>query len=320
MSLLTLDRLNVTYRGSGSAVHAVRDVSLTLNKETTYGVVGESGSGKSTLAHAILRLLPPSTEVTGQIFFGDTELLKLSEEAFNRLRWQKLAVVFQGAMNNFSPVHLIGEQLSDIYRVHRPHTPKHEIRDHILDLLRRVNLREDVYKAYPHELSGGMMQRVSIAAALMFHPELLILDEATTALDVVTERKILDEIMALEQEEKLSRLTITHDISVVATSCERMIVMYGGFIVEEGSVERLLQAPRHPYTQGLIRSFPSLETRKEEIAGIPGTLPDLSQPIPGCPFAPRCPYAAEICRTERPVMTATDDGRVMCHFPLEVNG
>lgn len=319
MSLLHLENLNVINHGSQNEVHAVRDVNLTLRSETAYGVVGESGSGKSTLAHAILRLLPKGAEVTGEILFDGTELTALSEQAFNRLRWTELAVVFQGAMNNFSPVHRIGQQLTDIYKVHRPHESKHVIRERILDLLARVNLRADVYRSYPHELSGGMMQRVSIASALMFHPKLLILDEATTALDVVTERKILDEIMALEKEEHLSRLTITHDISVVATSCERMIVMYGGFVVEEGAVQNVLQVPRHPYTRGLIDSFPSLENRSEEITGIPGTLPDLSQPIPGCPFAPRCPYATDLCRTQRPPLITTEDGSVLCHFPLEVD-
>ncbi|MFM9279142.1 ABC transporter ATP-binding protein [Paenibacillus jiagnxiensis] len=316
MALLQIRNLSVSYHTGSRAVTAVNGVSLEVEEQDSVGIVGESGSGKSTLAMAILRLLPSRTaRVEGEIIFGGQPLLKLGELELARLRWKELAVVFQKSMNSLSPVHRIGTQMADIYRLQEKGLNKKQLRERIIKLLESVRLPARVYDLYPHELSGGMMQRVSIALGLMHRPRLLILDEATTALDVVTQGQILREMMELERELRIARIMITHDMSVVAAACKKVAVMYAGHLVEFGPVQDVLRHPLHPYTKGLLRSLPSFKGAKDNIRGIPGSLPDLSSPVQGCVFADRCEHAMPVCRQVTPADTAYSvSRRAACHF------
>ncbi|MBQ9210634.1 MAG: ABC transporter ATP-binding protein [Clostridia bacterium] len=300
-------------------VHAVDGVSFPVEKGDSVGIVGESGSGKSTLGLALLRLLgEPTAEVRGEALLEGMDLLTLAEKDLQELRWRRMAAVFQKSMNALSPVHKIGKQMADVYRVHHPEASREQAKQRALETLRQVNLAERVYTSYPHELSGGMMQRVSIALSLLNHPDLIIFDEATTALDVVTQGQILKEIQYLERELGLTRLMITHDISVVAASCSHVAVMYAGRLMEYGPTAKVLRSPRHPYTQGLLRAYPSLRGEKTGMQGIPGALPDLKEEIPGCVFAPRCPWATEDCRQRRPEEVTIEAGwRASCPRAVE---
>ena len=318
MALLEIRDLCVDYLMQEGSVHAVDHVSLTLEEGSSLGLVGESGSGKSTLGMAILRLLPEKTaRVTGSAVFQGEELLTMPESRLRQVRWQELAAVFQKSMNALSPVHRIGNQMADVYRLHHPEADKAACRARVLEVLRQVDLAERVYKLYPHELSGGMMQRVSIALSLINHPRLVIFDEATTALDVITQGQILKEIQRLEKDLGLTRMMITHDISVVATSCTHVAVLYAGRLMEVGPAASVLRSPAHPYTAGLMAAFPSLTGEKKPLQGIPGSLPDLTQTIPGCVFAPRCPYATEACRAAQPPLETIEPGwQAACHHCL----
>ena len=317
MALLELKNVNVRYIMKDKKVHACQHVSLEIEEQDSIGIVGESGSGKSTLASAVLRLLPHRiTQVDGEILYNGKDLLKLTKDEMDALRWTDLSIVFQKSMSALSPVHKVGAQMEDVYRVHFPNADKNEIKQRVYDLFKVVNLSDRVYELYPHELSGGMMQRVSIALSLLHNPRLLVLDEATTALDVVTQSQILREIMSLEQNLNVTRIMITHDVSVVALTCKKIAVMYAGRLMESGETKDVLVNPQHPYTQGLLKSFPSFKGAKNDLRGIPGSLPDLSQDIPGCVFAPRCPFATEKCRTVEPELkTINEKGnwKVACH-------
>lgn len=268
------------------------------------------------MAMGMLRILPEnSIEMTGSALFMGKDLISISHEEMNRLRWKEIAVVFQKAMNALSPVHRIGTQIEDIYRVHEPRATKAEIHDRTMELLRMVNMPERVYRLYPHEMSGGMLQRVAIVISLLHSPKLLVFDEATTALDVVTQGQILEEVVAMEKTIEMTRIMITHDMSVVASSCRKVAVMYAGELVEIGMVRDVLKQPLHPYTQGLMSSFPSLKGEKKQLRAIPGFLPDLSDPPAGCAFASRCPHCTQQCLSQKPVLREMPDGRrVACHL------
>ncbi len=300
--LLEVNDLNITYKNKNNNVYAVKHVDFTIYQGDSLGIVGESGSGKSTLAMGILRLLPErTTEISGSAMFKERwDLLRISQKEMDALRWVDLAVVFQKAMNALSPVHKIRTMVEDIYRVHEPEASSEEIREIMIHLLKLVNLSERVYDLYPHEMSGGMLQRVSIAMSLLHSPSLLIFDEATTALDVVTQGQILTEIVNMEKVLNTTRIMISHDMSVIASSCNKIAVMYAGEILEIGLVANVMVNPKHPYTQALLRSFPSLKGHNDKLTSIPGSLPDLSQKNDDCVFAPRCPYAGPRCRREKP--------------------
>ena len=312
--LLTLENVNVSYVNKDKKVYAVRNVSFSIEKGDSLGIVGESGSGKSTLAMALLRLHNENlTEITGKALFSGKNLLEITQEEMNELRWQDISVVFQKAMNALSPVHRIGEQVEDIYHIHVPQASKKEIEERMIKLLKLVNLPERVYRLYPHEMSGGMLQRVAIAVSLLHDPKLVIFDEATTALDVVTQGQILEEVVQMEKEMDMTRIMITHDMSVVAASCNKVAVLYAGELMEVAYVKDIFKNPMHPYTQGLLNSFPSLKGECEVLHAIPGFLPDLSKPSEGCIFAPRCPHADDRCRREKPVQqTMKDTRQVAC--------
>ena len=314
-TLLSLRDVNVTYCNKQESVFAAKHVDLDLEEATSLGIVGESGSGKSTLAMALLRLLPEkSTKITGQALFEDKDLFRMTTEEYRRLRWKEIAVVFQKSMNSLSPVHRIREQILDIYQIHEPRATPAEIEERAKYLFSLVNLNPRIYDLHPHELSGGMLQRVSIAISLLFNPKLLILDEATTALDVVTQGQILKEIVAMEGNFHLSRIMITHDMSVISKSCTYVAVMYAGEMMEWGLTTNVLLKPQHPYTQGLMASFPDLKSESKILKSIPGFIPDLSLAYPGCVFAERCPHRMNICVNQKPAMMALGDGKVACHL------
>ena len=307
--VLSVKDLSVTYKNRHKEVYAVKNASFDIENGDALGIVGESGSGKSTLAMALLRLLPPHVGIaTGRADFLGKDLINLPEEDLHTIRWKELAVVFQKAMNSFSPVHKLSDQISDIYRIHHPKATKKEVYDRAMDLFRLVNLSERVYNLYPHELSGGMLQRVSIAVSLIHNPKLLILDEATTALDVVTQGQILEEIRRMEQTLNMTRIMITHDMSVVASSCNKVAVMYAGDLVEVGPVSKVLTTPSHPYTAGLLSSFPSLKGENAKLMAIPGNIPDLSKHYDRCIFAERCPKCTDQCKQTRPEMVTVEPG------------
>lgn len=256
MSILTVKDLNIEYITDTGNFKAVKDMNFSIEKKDAIGIVGESGSGKSTLAMCIMGLLDKQTaKITGEILYKNTDLLSISKKEMDQIRWQEIAFVFQKSMSALSPVHRIGDQLKTVYRVHDRKTKSETVKQNLLNILEKVQLNAQVYNQYPHELSGGMLQRVSIALSLVNNPEIIIFDEATTALDVVVQEKILDMIMDLEDEFNLTRVMITHDISVVSSTCNKVIVMKNGEIKEAGLTEDILLNPQSDYTKELLNSY-----------------------------------------------------------------
>jgi oligopeptide/dipeptide ABC transporter ATP-binding protein len=302
--ILEISDLSVAYRSGGGDVHAVEHVSLTLNAGEVVGLCGESGSGKSTLAYGAMRLLrPPALITSGSVRYngrritsgGDpADILSMSHRELHRIRWRETAIVFQSAMNALNPVLRVQDQLLDAVRAHLK-LPRHEAREKAASLLDLVGIPRDRLRAYPHELSGGMRQRVMIAMALAADPEVVIMDEPTTALDVVVQRDILSQIVELKERLGFAVLFITHDLSLLLELADRIAVMYAGRLMETGSSHDLMRDPAHPYTRGLLNSFPSLRGAKRELVGIPGVPPDLRDTKLGCPFIPRCRYAVDAC-------------------------
>ncbi len=315
--LLEVRGLCVDYGVGPDAVHAVLDADLTLRPGEVLGLAGESGSGKSTLAYAFTRLLrAPGVITGGSVTFEGTDILAASEAELRRLRWSRIAVVMQSAMHALNPVMSVGAQLTDVLRAHqspptnqprptsRPGADRHARRERAAELLAMVGINADRLRAYPHELSGGMRQRVMIAMALALEPRIVIMDEPTTALDVVTQREILEELTELRDRLGFAVLFITHDLSLLIEIADSISIMYGGRIVERAGAERLFRSPRHPYTLGLLGSFPPLHGPREHMTGIPGSPPDLREPPGGCSFHPRCSYAMDRCRTDVPLLAA----------------
>jgi peptide/nickel transport system ATP-binding protein len=307
--LLEVSGLCVDYGFGDEAVHAVIDANLTLRRGEVFGLAGESGSGKSTLAYAISRLLRmPGVITGGEAVFrherGSIDLLKAGPTQLRELRWNQLAVVLQSAMHALNPVVTIGSQLTDVLRAHRPDMDRAARRARAGELLEMVGIAPDRLSSYPHELSGGMRQRVMIAMALALQPKLLIMDEPTTALDVVTQREILEELTDLRAELGFAVLFITHDLSLLIEIADTIAVMYAGRIVESAPAGQLYVTPRHPYSHGLLHSFPGLHGPRERMTGIPGSPPDLHEMPAGCVFHPRCGHVMERCRSDEPPLTA----------------
>lgn len=313
-ALLSIRNLVVDYLGGSGRVRAANGISLELAAGEVLGIAGESGSGKSTTAHAILRTLRAPAVITGgQILYKGQDTLAMSEQELAAFRWKEASIVFQSAMNALNPVMRIRDQLLDGMLRHGMSMEAAEAKaGQLFDLVGIDKARLD---AYPHELSGGMRQRAVIAIALTLDPALLIMDEPTTALDVVVQKDILQQVMRLKETLGFSVLFITHDLSLLVEISTRILIMYAGEIVEEAPARELFDHPLHPYTRGLMDSFPSISGEKRRLSGIPGSPPSMAAPPPGCRFHPRCPQAMPLCQHTAPALEMRPDGhKVACHL------
>ncbi len=301
--ILEVDRLVMNYETLKNPVSAVADVSFSIDRGEAMGLVGESGCGKTSMALSLLRLAPDNARYeSGEIRWHGADILSLSDEEMRRLRWAKIAMVFQGAMNAWTPVYRVGHQIREAIDAHTEPRPSVEVvRERIGQLLTLVGLDASIQNRYPHELSGGMRQRAVIAMALACDPELIIADEPTTALDVIVQAQILDELRLIRERLGLAILYISHDIAVIAQVTDTMGVMYAGKLVEFGPTTEVFARPRHPYTYLLLSSIPSVTGPRRRPVSLEGSPPDLTDPPSGCRFHPRCPWATDQCRTEDPV-------------------
>ena len=316
--LLSIRNLSVDYVGR-SAVRAVDDLSLDIRRGEIFGLLGESGSGKSTAILAALRLLPPpAVIVSGQVMFEGVDLLTLDEGALRRLRFRRIAVVLQSAMNALSPVLSIGEQITDVILAHEA-ASRGDAWARAGELLELVGIEAVRLRSYPHELSGGMRQRVGLAVALALRPALVVLDEPTTALDVVVERQILQRLAELSHARGFSILLVSHDVSSMLEFCDRLGVLYAGRVCEVAPRADLESGARHPYTRGLLDSLLSRHQAGTRLVGIPGAPPDIARPPSGCRFHPRCAFRVDLCEHTIPPLFAPAAGRALaCHRPLQL--
>jgi peptide/nickel transport system ATP-binding protein len=323
-SFLAVRDLTVEFTTEDGVVRAVDGLSFDLEKGTTLGIVGESGSGKSVTSLSILGLHDPSTTtITGEIWLEDQELVSADRAVMERLRGNRVAMVFQDPLTALSPYHTVGRQIAETYRRHKGGS-KREARERAIEMLKRVGIPQPHLRVddYPHHFSGGMRQRAMIAMALVCDPDLLIADEPTTALDVTVQAQILDLLKELQQQTGMAVILITHDLGVVANTASEVLVMYAGRAVERGTVREVLREPRHPYTWGLLGSMPSLRSPVDvPLRPVRGTPPSLLAPPPGCPFHPRCDYVdvagRELCTRERPVLTPETGHADACHLAPE---
>ena len=313
-NVLQVKDLRVDFVGETKRVHALRGIDFTIRKGETLGLVGESGCGKSLTALSIMGLIPmPPGEVSsGEILFKDEDILQYSDKEMQTLRGNKISMIFQEPMTSLNPVFTIGNQLKEVVSKHLGRKGQ-EADDIAADMLKIVGIADAKrrLKNYPHELSGGLRQRVMIAMALLCHPELLIADEPTTALDVTIQAQIMHLLITLKEEFNTSILMITHDLGIIAESCTRVIVMYMGKIVEEAIVNELFDNPKHPYTRGLLKSIPVLG-QKDRLSTISGMVPDLSEIMAGCAFASRCSYKTDRCLLEEPQLVGENGHFVAC--------
>lgn len=313
MALLAVKNLEVAYGEQGSAFLAVKDVSFELESGEILGIVGESGCGKSTLGYAVTRLLRPPGHVTGgSVLFMGRDLFTLSEKELRGMRWRDFSLVMQSGMNALNPVLSIRHQFEDTFHTHTK-LNKSQISQRIVELLQMVNIDPSFADRFPHELSGGMKQRVAIALALAMNPKLVLMDEPTTALDVVVQRSILRNLKNLQKQHQFAVIFISHDLGTVLELADRITVMYAGRLVEVQSADKILQKSLHPYTEALLGCYADPRQEHIEIVGIPGSPPDMKNPPKGCPFAPRCNYARDKCREEVPNLVDFGGGLVACH-------
>jgi peptide/nickel transport system ATP-binding protein len=321
-TLLEIDNLSVEFATEGGAVRAVVGVSLSVGASRALGIVGESGSGKTVLSRAVLQLLPHNARVSGAVRFDGRELFRLSREALRQLRGREIAVVFQDPMTSLNPVLTVGSQITEALREHLGLGP-HEAAARAVTLLTELGIPDPERRArqYPHQLSGGMRQRVAIAIALSCEPRLLIADEPTTALDVTVQAQILNLLARERQKRQMALILITHDFGIVAGQSDEVAVMYAGRIVEHAPTHTLFKQMRSPYAEALIQALPKLHAAPHtRLAAIQGGPPDPTRLAPGCPFNPRCRQAQERCRREAPPVQGDGDGhRYACWFPLSVS-
>lgn len=319
MALLEIDDLSVSFQTNDGTVMAVTDVNLSIRAGETLGMVGESGSGKSQLSFAVMGLLAKNGRATGSVRFDGQEILNAPVKTLNRVRAEKIAMIFQDPMTSLNPYMRVADQMAEVLTLHKGISKREAVTEAVrmLDAVHIPDARGRV-RLYPHEFSGGMRQRVMIAMALLCHPQLLIADEPTTALDVTVQAQIMTLLAELQREFGMAMLLITHDLGVVAGSCERVAVMYGGRIRETGPVGPLFESPAHPYTQGLLSAIPRIDHDGDELSVIPGAPPNMTRPPAGCAFEPRCPYAREECADRRPVLESFADARARaCFAPLD---
>jgi len=312
--LLEVRDLGVDFDIGHGQLHAVRGVSFALHACDRLGIVGESGCGKSTVVLAMMGLLPPNAEVSGQVLLNGVDILAGGDSSMRPHRWRDISMVFQGAMNAFNPVRTIGDQIAEPIRMHRK-ASRRNADNRVAELLEMVGIPAARAARYPHEFSGGMRQRAALAMALACGPKVLLADEPTTALDVIVQAEILQLLRRVSDDLGVALVFISHDLPAVAQVTERVAVMYAGRVVEEAPVARLVTAPRHPYTAALLAAIPR-PGAAATVRSIPGEPPRLDTPVVGCAFAPRCPSAAELCRITEPANTFDGDTVVACHFAI----
>lgn len=316
--ILTVENLTMHYTTRKGDVSAVDNVSFTLEQGKSIGLVGESGCGKTSIAFSLMRLLPDNAHIKqGHIWLGDTDVVSLSDREVRKLRWNRIAMVFQAAMNALNPVYKVGDQIIEALELHWGVVAVDRARARVAELFDLVGLDPKFMDRYPHEFSGGMRQRAVIAMALACNPDIIIADEPTTALDVIVQDRILQELKKIQEKLGMSMIYVSHDIAVIAEVSDQIAVMYAGRMAEMGSSVDIFERPLHPYTDMLMSAFPSIIGEKHELVTIPGEPPDLLFPPSGCRFHPRCPRATKVCSEEQPPWEDTGGGHfVACWHPL----
>jgi peptide/nickel transport system ATP-binding protein len=319
--LLNVDNLTMHYTTRAGEVSAVDNVSFTLKKGEAMGLVGESGCGKTSIATTLLKLLPENAIIkNGHVYLDSLDILPFNEDEMRKIRWERISMVFQAAMNSLNPVYKVGDQIIEALETHGQVKTNEGARERVADLFRLVGLDPKLMDQYPHEYSGGMRQRAVIAMALACHPDLIIADEPTTALDVIVQDNLLREMTELQHKLGMSMIYISHDIAVIAEVSDRIGVMYAGRLAELATSIEIFKRPLHPYTYGLMSAFPSIIGPKRKLTTLPGEPPDLIHPPTGCRFHPRCPYATDICMREVPEFRDMGGGHfVACYHPVEVH-
>ncbi|KGD80168.1 peptide ABC transporter ATP-binding protein [Tatumella morbirosei] len=322
MTLLSVENLSVHFGDEKSPFRAVDRISYTVGQGEVVGIVGESGSGKSVSSLAIMGLIDfPGKVIANKLSFGQSDLQALSSRQRRQLVGSDVAMIFQDPMTSLNPCYSVGFQIMEAIKVHQGGSRRVR-RQRAIGLLESVGIPdpESRLNVYPHQLSGGMSQRVMIAMAIACQPKLLIADEPTTALDVTIQAQIIELLLELQQQQNMALILITHDLALVAESAKQIIVMYAGQVVEIGAAEDIFTAPRHPYTQALLRSLPEFSADKARLASLPGVVPGKYDRPSGCLLNPRCPYATELCRNEEPELREMTGRQVKCHFPLDDAG
>ncbi len=321
--LLEVKGLHVHFVNKKKRVPAVEDVEFVVKKGETLGIVGESGCGKSITSMSILNLLPPEAQIKeGEIIFNGSDLTKLSPKNITKIRGNEISMIFQEPMTSLNPVYTIGSQISEAIRQHQ-RISKKEVKQKVIEMLTLVGIPapEKRFNEYPHELSGGMRQRIMIAMALSSNPRLLIADEPTTALDVTIQAQILELMKDLKEKFNTSTIMISHDLGVIAEMADKVLVMYAGMVVEYGDVKSIFENPQHPYTKGLLNSLPKLGEKRDKLNTIEGTVPNLTEMPKGCKFWPRCPFAMDECKNSRPDLYESENHKVRCFlFKDETKG
>lgn len=314
-NIIEVKELEVAYLTEAGDIHAVNNVSFAIPRGTTFGLVGETGAGKTTTALSMLRLIQEPGEIqNGEILFKGGNLFDVSEKEMQLIRGAEISMIFQDPMTALNPVHTIGAQIAEVIRLHQD-CSKGETLERAAQMLEKVGIPADRVGDYPHQLSGGMKQRVVIAIALACNPELLIADEPTTALDVTVQAQVLEMINGLKEEFNTAMLLITHDLGIVVETCDAVGIMYAGEIVEMGNLEQIFDYTAHPYTKGLFASIPKLDEEVARLSPIAGLMPDPANLPEGCKFHPRCPYASEVCKQQPPELRDLGEGHlVRCHL------
>lgn len=320
-TILSVQDLTMHYTTRKGDVWAVDNVSFDLGRGKSLGLVGESGCGKTSTALCLLRLLPDNGHILGgRIYLDDTNLLTLSQEDMLKVRWGRISMVFQAAMNALNPVYRVGDQIVEALETHIEIMSVAQARERVAELFQLVGLDPALMDRYPHEFSGGMRQRAVIAMALSCIPDVIIADEPTTALDVIVQDRILKQMLVIQEKLDMAMIYISHDIAVIAEVSDRIGVMYAGRMAELADAVDVFERPIHPYTFALMSAFPSIKGEKRELMSLPGEPPDLLDPPPGCRFHPRCPRATTVCQKEQPPFEDKGDGHfVACWHPMEVN-
>lgn len=317
MALLDVQDLQTYYFVLRGSVRAVDGISFSVEKGQAMGLAGESGCGKTTAALSVMKILPPGGKIVGgKILFKNEDIISLEDsEVRKRVRWKGMSIVFQGAMNALNPVYKVGDQIVEAILTHERNVSKEDAEERVGKLLEMVGIEPSRADHYPHEFSGGMRQRALIAMAVACNPDLLIADEPGTALDVIVQAQVLKLMKTLQEKLNLAMILITHDLSIITETCQKLAIMYAGKIVERGDIISIYKDPQHPYTQGLLTSFPSIKAAKRRMTSIPGVPPDLLDPPSGCRFHPRCKYAMDICKSEEPgLVLVAKDHYAACHL------